>query len=426
MLIGGPELKVHQALEIPTQLTKIISYARENVPAYKNFPNVDSFSRFGDFQQLPLVNVNQLAQAPEDFTSKRAGIFRISSSGGTTGIPKILYRTYEDHLFSSRVAAEMFKTSTISHNDIVAILQPFDVWGIAFIALEALRFLRATGLPVGSVLTDEQCLHWFKIFQPSVVYTTPSRASTIADLISETQPSDLNSTPRAFLLAGEPITSHIRSKLQKVFKSEVFSIYGSEETDGLAAECCSHAGMHLVEKGIIYELLDPETLSPTDSQTGMLVVTPLGWRGTVLIRYAIEDMIELDFTPCQCGKPTPRIIKIQRNTQGFYLWDALYVTDAQINNAIQKLFGKLCPYQCIIEGTKPPQVLLVLVDVPEGIMSVESMTAKLCSMIINSSGDLASACNAGEVRVVVKHTRHNRFRKTERGKIPKFLYKEQN
>ena len=154
MLIGGPELKVHQALKIPAKLADIISYAKENVPAYKNFPNVDSLFTFGDFQQLPLVNANQLAKAPEDFKSKQTNIFRISSSGGTTGISKILYRTYEDHLFSSKVAAEMFKTSTVNHNDIVAILHPFDVWGIAFIALEALRYLQATALPVGSALTD--------------------------------------------------------------------------------------------------------------------------------------------------------------------------------------------------------------------------------------------------------------------------------
>jgi len=421
MFIGGPDLQVHQALKIPTQLAELISYGRENVPAYKDCPNPVSLSTLGDFQQLPVVNANQLAQAPTDFKSKQANVFRISWSGGTTGVRKILYRTYEDHVFSSRVAAEMFKTSTITSDDIVAILQPFDVWGIAFIALEALRFLQASGLPIGFALTDEQCLRWFEIFQPNIVYTTPSRASTIANLVSGTAASDRNWTPRAFLLAGEPITSHTRSKIQEVFEAEVFSIYGSEETDGLGAECCSHAGVHLVERGIIYELVDPETLSPTDSHIGLLVATPLGWRGTVLIRYATDDIVELDFTPCECGKPTPRIINIRRHTEGFYLWDALYITDAQISDAIEKVLGRPCHYQCIIKGVKPPQVLQVLVDIPKDLSSVESTMDELCDMIINSSIEFATAWSEGEVHVLVHQTPHNRFQKNERGKIPKFL-----
>jgi phenylacetate-CoA ligase len=422
VFVGGPEFD--KALNISTELANIISYGREYISAYKDFPDADTIKTLGNFQQLPLVNEDQLARAPEDFVSRQARIFRLSTSGGTTRLPKILYRTYRDHLSSSRVAAEMFKTSTISPIDTVAILHPFDIWGIGFIALEALRFMHAAAFPVGSALSDEQCLHWFAKIQPSIIYATPSRASTIAALTVETHRRRRNWAPRALLLAGEPITYHLRHKLETVFDAEVFSIYGSEETDGLAAECCSHAGVHLMEKGIIYELLDPTTLIPTDSNRGILIVTPLGWRGTVLIRYVTGDIVELDFAPCKCGKPTPRIVNIQRLSEGAYLWDALYITDSQISKAIEKALGGAFSYQCIIKGVKPPQVLQVLIDIPREISRNRRTMVKLRHMIIDSSVDLASACNAREVRVIVEPLSINGFQKTKRGKTPQFLFKD--
>lgn len=426
MFVGGSERSVNKNYRIPSQLNELLSYARVNVSAYKDYPAPISLNTIEDFQKLPLINERQLTKAPESFKSDSANIYRISSSSGTTGFPKTLYRTYEDHLFSSKVAAEMFKTSTIGSSDTVAILHPFDVWGIAFVALEALRFLNATALPIGSVLDDEKCIKWFSQFLPSVVYSTPSRACSIADLVSEYNLEDRNWSPRAFLLAGEPVTNDIRLKLKSIFNAEVFSIYGSEETDGLAAECFFHDGLHLVETGLFYELIDPETLSPTYSNSGILAVTPLGWRGTILLRYILNDIVELDFTQCKCGNPGPRIVNVKRHTKGYYLWDALYITEGQIEGAIEQVFGKLRSYQCIVKATKPPQVLEILIDLSKKMTSFDNTINEIRKSILNSNLNLAEAYDNGEVVVHVKHTTENKFKKTQRGKVPKFIQQGNN
>lgn len=422
MIIGGPRLKYYQNKEIPSELYSIISYAKNNVYAYKDLPDPDLISNFKDFQMLPLIDTNKLVGASENFKSRNINIYRISSSGGTTGIPKILYRTYEDHLFSSKVAAEMFETSSINDKDVVAILHPFDVWGISFIALEALRFLNATALPLGSSFSDEQCIQWFSKFKPSVLYATPSRSKTIAEIYSNIYFEKIAWAPRALLLAGEPIIPDDRFYFKNIFNSEVFSIYGSEETDGLGSECSFHNGIHFVEKGIIYEIIDPETLLPTEANTGLLVVTPLGWRGTVLIRYILGDIVELDFSPCKCGKSTPRIIKIKRKIKGFYLWDSIYINDLLINNVFQNVFGREYPYQCIISDTKPPQNILILIDLPHKIGSTENIKKKIYDRIVLSSPELANALLSGDVYITIQFCSRSEFQKTERGKTPKFIF----
>lgn len=422
MLVGGPDLRKQQLIQIPRELADLVSDARRNVPAYANYPPLTSLSSLNDFQRLPLVTAEELVESPEGFRSRGAQVFRISSSGGSTGKQKTLYRTYRDHISSAEAAAEVFSTATVGPGDSIAILQPFDIWGIGFLALEAFRIIGATSIPIGMGLSDEECLQYFEQLRPTMIYSTPSRARVLCDLLAGVSRGDKEAwAPRGILLAGEPLEISVRERVRQVMGADVFSIYGSEETDGLGAECRIHSGIHLLEKGILYEVVDEVSLLPTESTSGLLVVTVLAQSGTVLLRYCTDDHVQIDLQGCPCGKPTATVTAIRRRPSGVYLWDALYITEKQIASCITSVLGRLPRYQCVLQGDKPPQSVTVLIDTAGAITTDPDTIRQLRAAIMGGSPELSVACRSGDVSVIVKPALRKEFKRNIRGKVPIFV-----
>jgi phenylacetate-CoA ligase len=72
--------------------------------------------------------------------------------------------------------------------------------------------------------------------------------------------------------------------------------------------CQERAGVHLIESEFVFEVIDPETLLPVpDGSQGELVATNLGRAGMPLIRYRTGDLVQLDHTPCRCGRTSARL-----------------------------------------------------------------------------------------------------------------------
>ena len=65
------------------------------------------------------------------------------------------------------------------------------------------------------------------------------------------------------------------------------------------------ASMHLWADRAIFEVYDPATGQITAEGAGQLVVTPLFREAMPLLRYHLDDEVEVSYQDCRCGWALP-------------------------------------------------------------------------------------------------------------------------
>jgi phenylacetate-CoA ligase len=116
-------------------------------------------------------------------------------------------------------------------------------------------------------------------------------------------------TLRAMFVAGEPLGPARRRRIEEIWKVPLVDDYGSTETGPLAGHCPS-GRLHLWADRVLFEVYDPATGRVGPDGRGQLVVTPLRRRAMPLLRYNLEDEVEVSHRPCPCGwaLPTVRVL----------------------------------------------------------------------------------------------------------------------
>jgi phenylacetate-coenzyme A ligase PaaK-like adenylate-forming protein len=121
---------------------------------------------------------------------------------------------------------------------------------------------------------------------------------------------------RMCAISGEATAPEMREELRRCLRelgaagTTVFDRYGSTEL-GAFAQCREEGDWHNPAPEIQYhEIVDPETgRRLPDGQRGMLAVTHLDRRGTVLIRFVVGDVVSMTREPCpHCGRTSERIV----------------------------------------------------------------------------------------------------------------------
>lgn len=111
--------------------------------------------------------------------------------------------------------------------------------------------------------------------------------------------------------------------------------YGSTETGSLAGEC-RHGRMHLWADRMVFEVYDPQTGRISPEGRGQLVVTPLYREAMPLLRYNLEDDVEVSYEDCPCDWRLPSIRVMGRSVYGHPVADGT-VTQQQLEEIIFSL-----------------------------------------------------------------------------------------
>jgi phenylacetate-CoA ligase len=116
--------------------------------------------------------------------------------------------------------------------------------------------------------------------------------------------------PRAAVLSGEKITSHMKETMADAFGARVFEEYGSVENCVLATEC-QEGSLHMSPDFGILEILDDQGAAVGLGRPGRLVCTGLLNEVQPLIRYEIGDLAAWSPERCGCGRDSmPRLESI--------------------------------------------------------------------------------------------------------------------
>ncbi len=120
---------------------------------------------------------------------------------------------------------------------------------------------------------------------------------------------------RAFWVAGESLSRSKRRSMSTLWGGRpVYEDYGSTETGSLAGEC-RKGQLHLWSDRIHAEVLDRRTGELKLFGAGHLVVTPLYREAMPLVRYLIDDEVELSPSACECGSAYTVIRVLGRASQ---------------------------------------------------------------------------------------------------------------
>jgi phenylacetate-coenzyme A ligase PaaK-like adenylate-forming protein len=147
--------------------------------------------------------------------------------------------------------------------------------------------------------------------------------------------------------------------------------YGATEMQGGMVECAHGAGYHNpAPDQFHFEAVDPETHIPVaDGDEGLILLTHLDRRGTVMLRYSLGDVAKLTRARCsQCGALTERLISMPSRVDG-----------------LLKIKGRLVNPQTIIE-----------------LLRSESALSEF-QAVVDKESDAPSAMDRLRLRVVAKN-----------------------
>ncbi len=298
------------------RLRKMVAYCRQHSSFYrKKFTDagLTEITGLEDLSGLPLTSEEELRNHGLDMVcvsqDEVARVITIQSSG-TTGTPKRLFFTDED-LERTLEFFHLGIQSMVDPGQTVAILLPGatpDSTG--HLLAQALRRMNVSSHILGLVEDPELAARQLSEIRPDLLVGFPVQILAIARMAAD------RAIPlgviRSVLLCSDYIPESLSDQLTDLLACEIFLHYGTVETGlGGGVDCTGHAGTHLREADLLFEIIDPHTAEPlTDGEWGEIVFTTLSRRGMPLIRYRTGDQGRLLPGPCPCGSHIRRLDRV--------------------------------------------------------------------------------------------------------------------
>lgn len=262
--------------------------------------------------QQPLTTKQDLRDAYPFgmLAADRADLATYHESSGSTGEATASYYTEADWIDLAERFAR--KWIGISAADTMLVRTPYALMITGHLAHAAARMRGATVVPADNrslatpysrvvrLLHDLGVTLTWSLPTDTLLWAAAARVGGYRDF-----PADFPAL-RALFVGGEPVGPARKARIARIWGAPVVEEYGATETGSLAGEC-AHGTMHLWADRAIFEVQDPDTGELAACGRGRLVVTPLYREAMPLLRYAIEDEVEVSYRECPCGWHLPAV-----------------------------------------------------------------------------------------------------------------------
>lgn len=310
------------------KLRETLGYAKTRSRFYRGHlsgTEPENIKTIEDVRRIPFTAADMITKTPLDFVCVRPGdIGRIVTipTSGTTGPPKRVYFTNDDQ----ELTRDFFHhgmTTLADENDLVIIFLPGKTTGsIGDLLLRALERFNCRGIVYGPI--DDYQLAGQALSASGAVCAVGLPSQLFA--LSRFHP-ELNL--KSVLLCSDYVSAAITHALESTWGCEVFSHYGMIESGlGGGVDCSAHAGYHMREADLLFEIVDPVSGdSVPDGKSGEIVFTTLTRRGMPLIRYKTGDISRVLPDPCPCGSFLRRFGPVSgRTTAGALMRNGYNIT----------------------------------------------------------------------------------------------------
>ena len=284
------------------------------------------FGSLADLAKLPVISKKEYAAEPESFVLKvddlpeeMRVIWDVMHTTGTSGKPTPFYSTTYDFYNIITMNQRSMELRGVTGSDSIANLFPLTVYPYggfhrAVVASYAMKIPVVSPLPgrpseyFKLSSRTEEVVRILERTRPTVLWGMPSYIRRLL-ILAEELDADL-SAARLILVTGEPCTDAMRNDLVRRLTGrgatgpKVLISYGATEMQGGSIECVPDSGFHNpMPDDFYFEIVDPDTHEPRpDGERGLVVLTHLNRRGTVLLRYSLGDLSVKTREQCpHCG-----------------------------------------------------------------------------------------------------------------------------
>jgi phenylacetate-coenzyme A ligase PaaK-like adenylate-forming protein len=235
-------------------------------------------------------------------------------TAGRSAMSIPIFSTQQDILHVHEAAKRIINYVKIPHTARFVNLFPsaphLAFWHTVFAAQSLGVFALHTG--GGKMMGTERIIENIEKMQAEAITGIPSYVYHLISLAAE-QHRDFSHIQH-IILGGEGITQDYISKLKHMLtfarcqNVAIYSTYAFAEGKVTWAQCHEESGYHLYPDMEYIEIVDKEGKRVADGQSGEIVYTGFGFRGTAFLRYKTGDIGRLETAPCQhCSAKTPRL-----------------------------------------------------------------------------------------------------------------------
>ncbi len=314
----GPErLRELQLRQLPTSL----SWAARS-PFYRSrFASATPPSTLDDLDGVPLTSKQDLRDNyPFGLLAvDRERLATYHESSGTAGTPTASYYTAQDWV--DLVERFARKTIGILPTDMFLVRTPYALLLTGHLAHAAGRRCGATVVPGDnrSLATPySRVVRVLRDLRVTITWSVPTECLlwAAAAWAAGLDPQADFPALRGLFVGGEPLSIPRRRRISQLWGVPVVEEYGSTETGSLAGECPA-GRLHLWADRVVFEVYVPETGRLSTEGRGELVATTLYREAMPLVRYNLQDTVELDYSDCDCGWQLPTVRVLGRAALGY-------------------------------------------------------------------------------------------------------------
>jgi phenylacetate-CoA ligase len=313
------QLRDYQLGKLRTTLEYVISHSR----FYKNhLREIDAAAirSVDGLSQVPFTHPEMLAENFNDFLcASPRDISRIVtlSTSGTTGRPKRIAFTPEDQESTVDFFHHGMKTFADSSDRVIIFLPGYAEGSVGRLLSKAVSRIGCESKIFGPIKNPEQALKVLVDEKITCAVGIPTQMLALSRYAGSASPA-IRIQLKSVLLSTDYLPRAIADSLAQVWGCDVYDHYGMTEMGlGGAVECSAHAGYHMREPDLLFEIVDPVTGQPVeDGEYGEVVFTTLTRQGMPLIRYRTGDRSRFINQLCSCGSVLRRMDRISGRIRG--------------------------------------------------------------------------------------------------------------
>jgi len=340
------------------------------------------FQAVEDLRKLPLLPKQDYIRNPgmfrlelgdsEELTLEETTLADVIYTAGSTGKPAPFYDTVHDRFARIHLMKRSAEIAGIRPGDTVMNLFPLTsvphqgflsaTWGAMAVGSKLLSGL--TGRPYPDFRVHNRMDDSIGAIEREKVTVLWGITSYVRRLIMRAQElgKDFRSA-RLAMVMGEPcpagMREDIRSRLISLGSKNpaINNGYGATEMIGPANECAEGGGRHIpAPEQFYFEVIERESCAPVpDGEKGMLVMSHLNRRGTVLLRYVMGDVVAMTHETCpHCGRREPRFLGDPFRVDGLVKVKGTLINPQPLNEELTRLLSQgVAEYQVVITREDP-------------------------------------------------------------------------
>jgi phenylacetate-coenzyme A ligase PaaK-like adenylate-forming protein len=325
------------------------------------------FASSEDLARLPITTKAELMAAPEDARldlsapglseAERTLWDVMYTTGSSSGRPTPFASTTSDFWDILLLQRRMLEIRGVTRQDRIANLFPLTTHPHGGF-IRVLHAAAALQVPVTSALPGnpgpgfllgqelDGVVETLARTRPTILWGVPSYARRVIGRAAELGVAlpDI----RLVFVTGEGLSEEGRAELLLRLaaigapQARVSVSYGMTEIQGGLVECTAGSGLHNPHpEALRIDVVDPETHRPLpDGAQGMIVLSHLRRRGTLLLRYAVGDLGVRSTARCpHCGRATERIIGTPQRADDLAKIRGMLVNPARAIAAVEGISG---------------------------------------------------------------------------------------